>query len=88
MRDLHLVRRELVTATNANEFLKRTLGEMTIAITAKDRQIDSLQHSRCKVQDKAQPSLPTRPDRKNVSESGGVRADNSYRSAATDGTPR
>lgn len=43
-RELDAVRRELQAVTAANVFLKKTLGEMTITITAKDREIDRLTH--------------------------------------------
>lgn len=46
-RELQSARGELLAVTNANEFLKKTLGDLTIAITAKDREIDRLQHSAC-----------------------------------------
>lgn len=52
-RELQVVRRELLALTTANEFLKSTLGEMTVAITTKDREIDRLQHSGCEGQEKA-----------------------------------
>jgi hypothetical protein len=31
----------------ANDFLKKTLGEMTVTLTAKDREIDRLERSPC-----------------------------------------
>ena len=46
-RELDAVRRELQAVTEANIFLKKTLGDMTIAITAKDREIDRLEHAPC-----------------------------------------
>jgi hypothetical protein len=46
-RELDKVRGELQTVTAANEFLKRTLGDMTIAITGKDKEIDRLEHAPC-----------------------------------------
>jgi hypothetical protein len=56
-RALRSARRELLAVTNANEFLRKTLGEMTIASTAKDRQIDRLQNSPCEGQDKSPPGV-------------------------------
>jgi hypothetical protein len=50
-RELAVVRRELQTVSAANLFLKKTLGDMTIAITAKDREIDRLERAPCNGQD-------------------------------------
>jgi hypothetical protein len=80
-RDLQSARRELLAVTKANEFLKKTLGEMPIAITAKDREIDRLWHSTCEGREKTQPRVAVRPDRNKVSESGVVRAENARRIA-------
>jgi hypothetical protein len=52
-RELDKVRRELQAVTEANLFLKKTLGDMTIAITGKDREIDRLEHAPCHGQEKA-----------------------------------
>jgi hypothetical protein len=72
-RDLQSARRELAAVTKANDFLKKTLSDMTIAISAKDREIDRLQQSNCPGgQEKAQPATPMRPRRNKVSESGRV----------------
>ena len=46
-RDLVAARRELRGVIEANDFLKMTLGEMTITLTAKDREIQRLVHSPC-----------------------------------------
>jgi hypothetical protein len=46
-RELNEVRRELQAVTEANLFLKKTLGDMTIAITRKDKEIDRLEHAAC-----------------------------------------
>jgi hypothetical protein len=78
----------LLVVTKANESLKKTLGEMTIAITAKDKEIDRLQRSACSGQEKARPRVPTRPDRKSVSESAAVRAKNAAQTASTQGAAR
>jgi hypothetical protein len=54
-RELTEVRRELQAVTEANLFLKKTLGDMTIAITGKDKEIDRLEHAPCNGQEKVQP---------------------------------
>ena len=54
-RDDQSARRELTSVTRANEFLKKTLGEMTLAITARDREIDLLRHSTCE----GRPRIPS-----------------------------
>jgi hypothetical protein len=41
-------RQDVQAVTVANETLRKTLGEMTIAIAEKDRQIDRLTRSDCK----------------------------------------
>jgi len=48
-RDLQAARQELQEVRMANEFLKMTLGDMTVAMTAKDRAID-LERARCEEQ--------------------------------------
>ena len=40
-------RQELQTVTAANDFLRKSLGDMTLAITAKDKEIDRLEQSAC-----------------------------------------
>jgi hypothetical protein len=59
-RELDAVRRELQAVTAANLFLKKTLGDMTIAITAKDKETDRLGHSPCNGQEKARPDSERR----------------------------
>jgi len=54
-RELQTVRRELLLVTKANDLLKMTLGDMTVAITAKDREIDRLRDSGCDGQERARP---------------------------------
>jgi hypothetical protein len=66
-------RRELLILTEANDFLKKSLGEMTVALAAKDRQIDSQQGAGCEEQQKVQPSVPIGPHRSKASNTGGVR---------------
>jgi hypothetical protein len=51
-------RLELQKVTAANDFLRKSLGEMTLAITAKDKQIDRLEEAGCGQQEKAQPGSP------------------------------
>ena len=59
-RELNAVRRELQAVSAANLFLKKTLGDMTVAITAKEKEIDRLEHSPCNGQDKARPGSERR----------------------------
>jgi hypothetical protein len=54
-RELQSVERELRAVTKANQALRKTLGEMTLAISAKDRQIDELLGTGCNRQE----SVPT-----------------------------
>ena len=54
-RELHAVRGELQKVTAANEFLKKTLGEVMASIAAKDREIDRLAHTPCNEREKARP---------------------------------
>jgi hypothetical protein len=54
--ELLAVRRELVAVTTANEFLKKNLGDMTVAINAKDREIDRLEDTGCDGQVKTRPN--------------------------------
>jgi hypothetical protein len=49
-RDMH---RELYAVTDANRILRNTVGELTIAITARDKEIDRLSSSSCEAQGKA-----------------------------------
>jgi hypothetical protein len=69
-RDLLDARRELLAVTAANDFLKKTLGGMTVAMTAKDRQIDRLEHAGCGGQEpeKGPPAAPMPPNRSKVSD--------------------
>ena len=50
--------RALRTLTSANEFLKKSVGEMAQAISAKDRQIDRLTKSPCESSREAEPVSP------------------------------
>lgn len=59
-------RQELQAVTAANGSLRKTLGDLTIAIAEKDREIDRLTQSDCEVQKKPQVgrrSVPRRGDR-------------------------
>lgn len=47
-RQLDSMRRELQAVTTANLFLRKTVGDMTVAIAAKDREIDRLGQSPCR----------------------------------------
>jgi hypothetical protein len=87
-RDLQSARRELAAVTKANDFLRKTLSDMTIAISAKEREIDRLQQSPCAGQEKAQPATPMRPRHNKVSESGNVRAENLQRIAPAQGVTK
>jgi hypothetical protein len=51
-------RQELVKVTAANTTLRNSLGEMTIALTAKDREIDRLQQAPCPGQEKPTAKTP------------------------------
>ena len=75
-RELQVGRRELLAVTTANEFLKKTLGEMTIAVTAKEKEIDRLEHAGCYGQETARPGVPLGSARCKVSESNAVRQTN------------
>ena len=87
-RDVQTTRRELVGVTKANEFLKKTLGDMTMAITAKDRQIDQLLGSGCDEKEKTLPSTSIRPDRTKVPKSKVVRTGDSKRSTSAEGAAK
>jgi hypothetical protein len=82
--ELQSARREIVVVTRANEFLKKTLGDMTVAVTARAREIDRLQRSGCDWQEKV-PSVPIKPQRNKVSESDAVGAGSNQRTASAEG---
>jgi len=69
-RQLLEVQRQLQGVTAANEFLKKTLGEMTLSIAAKDRQIDRLEHAGCEGQGQAPPANPPGPPQSRASGAG------------------
>ena len=52
------MRQEILVLSDANGILRQTLGELTTAITAKEKQIDSLSQSPCGR------SEPVRPQRR------------------------
>ena len=84
-RELLAVRRELLSVTKANELLKKTLGDMTVAITAKDREIDRLRDSGCDVRKRTRPGHIIQRDRRRVSQSDVVRRENEQQMASTEG---
>ncbi|MGA2741371.1 MAG: hypothetical protein ABSG65_28535 [Bryobacteraceae bacterium] len=45
--EVDAVRRDLQAETAANVFLRKTLGDMTIAMTGRDREIDRLEQAPC-----------------------------------------
>jgi len=47
-------RQDLRAVTAANESLRKTLGELSIAITGKDRELDRLAQSPCAAGEKSQ----------------------------------
>jgi len=49
-------RRELHIVNGANDSLRKTLGELTIAITDKDKQIDKLLQSPCASPEQSRPA--------------------------------
>jgi hypothetical protein len=68
-RELDEVRQKLQATTAANVFLKKTLGDMTIAMTGKDKEIDRLEQSPCNGQEKARPGSKRRIDRSSAPKS-------------------
>ncbi len=48
--ELRAVRQDLRTAAEANDFLRKTVGNMTVALAGKDREIDRLTRSQCEIQ--------------------------------------
>ena len=85
-RELLTVRRELLSVTKANELLKKTLGDMTVAITAKEREIDRLRDSGCDGRERTRPGNIIQRDRRRVSQSDVVRRKNEQLMASTEGT--
>jgi hypothetical protein len=61
--DLQAARRELLALTTANDLLRKTLGDMTVAIAAKDKEIDRLGPAGCDEHQKARLGAPIRQDR-------------------------
>jgi hypothetical protein len=68
-RELQAARQEVRAVTTANEFLKETLGEMTLAMTAKEKEIDRLENAGCGGREKGRPGVPMAPARSKVSKS-------------------
>jgi len=85
-RELRVVRRELLLVTKANELLKKTLGDMTVAISAKDREIDRLRDSGCDGRERTRPGNIIQRDRRRVSQSDVVRHENEQQMASTEDT--
>jgi hypothetical protein len=46
-------RQQVDRVTAANQFLRKTLGEMTIALTQKEKEIDRIQRSPCSALEKS-----------------------------------
>ena len=84
-RELRTTKRELLLVTKANELLKKTLGDMTVAITAKDREIDRLRNSGCDGRERARPGNIIQRDRRRASQSDVVRRENEQQMASTEG---
>ena len=61
--------RELRAVTRANESLRKALGDLTVVIVAKDREIDHLAHSPCEAGKEARPGSPITPDRQKANKS-------------------
>jgi hypothetical protein len=83
--DLRGAERELRSIISANEFLKKTLGEMTVAMAAKDRQIDRLERAGCAGQDKVPPAAPKSAPRNKASSFGAVGLGNGVGTTAAEG---
>jgi hypothetical protein len=49
---------ELLELKDANDVLRKTLGEMTVEMTKKEKQIDELNHSTCREPALTKPHLP------------------------------
>ena len=84
-RELRAVRRELFLVTTANELLKKTLGDMTVAISAKDREIDRLRDSGCDGRERTRPGNIIQRDRRRASQSDVVRRENEQQMTSTEG---
>jgi hypothetical protein len=82
--DLQAASRELLAVTTANDSLRKTLGDMTVAITAKDKEIDRLAHAGCDGQEKARPGVPMGAKRSKVSESDAARPGTGERIASAE----
>jgi len=51
-------RQELQKVTAANDFLRKSLGEMTLALTSKDKEIDRLEQAGCAGREQTPPGTP------------------------------
>jgi hypothetical protein len=75
-RDAVHARQELQAATVANDYLKKTLESMTIAMAAKERQIDRLEHADCGGRENPPSGAPTRPGDNKVSSGAAIQNGN------------
>jgi hypothetical protein len=66
--ELQADRQQLRTLTVANEAFRKTLGDMAVALAAKDKEIMRLKRTGCERQENARPSLPGGPGRRKISE--------------------
>ena len=62
------VDRELRIITGANELLRKTLGDLTVAITEKNKEIERLGNSSCDGDNQKRPSVPSGPAGKKTKE--------------------
>jgi hypothetical protein len=73
------LQQELHTITDANSVLRETLGNLTLAITDKDKQIDRLLGSSCPAPEESRPDVrpvprSLQPDRAKPSNTGSIGA--------------
>lgn len=76
-RELNALKQTQHQITDANEDLKKTLGELTIAITQKEKEIDKLHESSCISPEKRNSlphAQPRQADRAEASNPGGIGA--------------
>jgi hypothetical protein len=58
------LQRELRAVTDANDILRKTLGDLTIAVTEKDKQIERFNDSSCGPEGQTPAPSPSRSKRK------------------------
>jgi hypothetical protein len=85
--ELQSARLELVSVNRANEVLKRTLADMIVAISAKDKEIDRLRLSPCDGGGKVA-SAPIRPAHDRISGPGSIRGGVGRPNASAEGATR